>query len=96
MKWIKRMFEGIYNSFRIAGKMIIDYVKNAINHAPAVSIMVTSAMGISALMVSTGFPSLITVSWINPTVFTYFIASMIVVGLATLAGNVANGSNGTS
>ena len=27
MKWIKRIFEGIYNSFKIAGKMIIDVMR---------------------------------------------------------------------
>lgn len=90
MNMIKKIFNGIINSFKVAYKLVMNKIKEVIINAPAVSIMVTSAIGISTIATGMNAHNLITVSWLNPTLTIYFLSATLVVMLAEIAGRTAN------
>jgi len=86
--WIKRIFSGIFRTFKTAAKLIINYGKEVIVNAPAVTIMVTSAIGLSTIAMNMNAHVAITAAYLNPIMTVYFLSTMTVVMMATLAGKI--------
>ena len=73
--------------------MLVEYGKEVVVNSPAVTIMATSAMGITGIATQMGAESLfVPVSFLNPTLTVYFLSVSCVLLLSTMAGKIAESS----
>ena len=88
--WLKSAIGFIGRVIKSTIEITVEYVKEVVVNAPAVAIMVTSAMGITGIATNMGAESLfVSIAFLNETLVVYFLSVSIVLILATMAGKIA-------
>ena len=80
----------LYKIITTTIKVVIQFAKETIVHAPAVAVMTFAGIGIAGILTSAGTVAALTpIAIINETAAVAVISAAIVMSLSTLAGTIA-------